>query len=162
MKGDFDAWLRDLERERAAERSNPEAYLTFRNIRLDAEELLSDGPEVVTSMGMEREQVSDMIAATDAQAEARLERMLGEVKVGFAEIRGEIKAQEAKIAALPSKWTVYSATFGAAVALAAFVLGAMALAGDQFDTGRDVGGQIAEISAKLDRLQPPPQTPPAK
>lgn len=104
--------------------------------------------------------VDAKIAASEARSETKLEKAMGEVRVEFTALRGDIRELTAKSA---SKGTVVitgiSLFFGMAGLLAAF----LAYGGDQFGRGADVT-TIARTAAReaiqeQARAQPPPAPP---
>lgn len=108
--------------------------------------------------GVDRDQVADMIAASEARGSAQLERVLSEVRVGFAEIRGEIGSMQTKVSALPSTLTVFGAAFTAALTLAAIVLAALSFGNDMLSRGfsaRDVASVAAEDALANAAKAPP-------
>lgn len=82
---------------------------------------LNPAGESDNSGGMEREQIEDMIAASDARTDTKFERILGEMRTEFANVRGDIAALKAATA---GKGTVIltgvSVFIGLATLLAAF------------------------------------------
>lgn len=108
---------------------------------------------------MERDQVSDMIAASEARTEARFERMLAEVKVGFADLRGEMEIREAKIATLPTTWVLLGTVFAGALTVVALLIAALALGNDMFSRGFDAHVVAREAAAEAIRSAPAQVTP---
>lgn len=105
---------------------------------------------------MERDQVSDMLAASEARSEARLERVLSEVKLGFADLRREMEVREAKIAMLPTTWVLLGTVFAGALTVVALIIAALALGNDMFGRGFDAHAVAREAAAEAMRSAPPP------
>jgi hypothetical protein len=107
---------------------------------------------------VERDQISDMIAASEARAETKLEKAMGEMRAEFVKINTRLDA-------LPSTFTLVTWIVGTGLGIVAVILTVMALAGDNFSSGRDVGQQLGVLSAKIDAMSvptsqttPPPTT----
>lgn len=131
----------DLKGERELRRS---AEAEADRLRINAVERTSE-PMVDMAPG----EVDAKIGQAKAEGETALAVAMGEVRAEFAALRGDIKA-------LPGTWTLLGSIFGTGLVVVGLVLAALAYGGDNFNTGRDVGGQMAQINAKLDRLSERP------
>lgn len=89
------------------------------------------------SVGMDREQIADMIAASEARNETGLERAMGEVRAEFAKINGKLES-------LPGRWELLAFTVGTAIALFAAILAALSYGNDRFGVGAEASKTIDE------------------
>lgn len=102
---------------------------------------------------MTREEIDAKIAASEARTETGLERAIGEVRAEFTALRGDIRELKASSA---GKGTVIitgvTSVITILLGLASLLYAMLAYGGDRFDSGRELGGQLAEVNAKLDKL----------
>ena len=121
-------------------------------------------------MSMTREEIDAKHRAIEARieaSEARLSSSLADIRADLrsttseiaasirvldGEIAASIRVLDGKIAGLPSRWTLFSTVFTGVLTIVAGILAAMALAGDRFDTGLDLGGQMFETKQTVDQL----------
>ena len=71
---------------------------------------------------MDRKQVEDIVALSEAKSDVKFERMLGEMRVGFAELRGEIGAVGAKLNSMPTTFQMVSWMVSVGIAIAGLAL----------------------------------------
>jgi len=96
---------------------------------------------------VDREQVADMIAASEARVEAKFERLLGEFRQSLANISGELKAIDIKISERATTWQTVSIVAGGIVTAVVLVVAIWAFNGDSFSRGFDAA-EIAERAAE--------------
>lgn len=82
-----------------------------------------------------RDEIDAKLALVDARTDTKFAETLGEMRAGFAELRGDLKALDAKVSALPSKFTFVSTVLGTGIAIAAIVLAVLAFGGQMFGQG---------------------------
>ena len=73
---------------------------------------------------MERDQVQDMLAASEARTETK-----------FAELRGDLRAIDAKLSHLPNTWTMVITMISVGVGVAGILLAALAFGSGMFGQG---------------------------
>lgn len=114
--------------------------------------------------GLDREQIADMIAASEAQSETKLERVLGEFRTAVATFTGDLQKLDTKVDGLPTLWALIGTAVGAVVSAATIIVAIMAWNGDSFERGvaaneiataaanRAVAEQAASINLLLNRM----------
>ena len=115
------------------------------------EEALPTGPsgDIYQGMPMANEIFDDKIAAAEARSEAKLERMLGEMRTGFADIRGEIRAVSTRVEAVERSTSGIKSTIViTAVGAVALVVAILAYAGDSLTKGMSYRDVIAAETAR--------------
>lgn len=96
---------------------------------------------------MDREQVGDMISASEARTEARFERGLGEIRTLMADVRGDLRAIDAKIGERATTLQVIGIVASGVVTAVTTILIILAYNGDTFSRGFDAS-DIAERAAE--------------
>lgn len=134
-----------------------EATAELRKARAEAESLLSQPPHRI-SQDMEREQIADMVAASEARNETKLEKVMGEVRTEFASLRGDIRELKASSA---SKGTVILTGVTVFFGLAGLLVAFLTFGSQWFGLGLDSGAvaqQAAERAlASYSSTQVPPK-----
>ncbi|MCR5875132.1 hypothetical protein LRS10_13620 [Phenylobacterium sp. J426] len=106
--------------------------------------------------------VDAKIAASEARTATAFERAMGEMRIEFASLRGDIQALEAKTA---SKATVISTAITLFFGIAALLVAFLAFGNDMFSSGLN-SGQVAQEAAERAVAQravrAPPQAPAAQ
>lgn len=88
---------------------------------------------------MDRDQIKDMIEVSDARAETRLEKALGE-------LRGDIRGLDAKVSALPGRWEILLFLVGTTIAIVGLIIAVLSFGGDRLSTGAELS-TIAKAAA---------------
>lgn len=91
---------------------------------LSKNEALNLAAEGDTVEDMDRSQISDMIAASEAKTDVKFEKVLSEMRVLNAQTNGKLDTLGAKVDARPSGFQLFSWIVGVGIAVIAAIIGA--------------------------------------
>jgi hypothetical protein len=160
MQGSEDAIAALIERERAQIAGvRDDLYATARA----TEEYLRPDSSSLRSNGMERDQVSDMMAASEARTDTKLATAMGEIREEFAKLNGRFDTVNARLDAIPGRWELLIFFFGTAVTIIGVLIAVLAYGGDRYNAGASTA-EIAKAAARevvAEQARRPASQPPA-